>query len=107
MSKSTKLTLTSNTFQFILVFIILLIISGIGAFFYFAQQMVTQKAIDTDHAKTDAIIAEKNIERLKHLSSELETHRDVVDKASEIVASSQQYQYQNQAQLMMISRSRL
>ena len=74
----------------------LLIVIGTGVGFYFVQQILTQQATRTNHAKIDAELTQDELNRLKNLSSYLSENKDTVDRAAQVVADANQYQYQDQ-----------
>ena len=74
----------------------LLIVIGTGVGFYYVQQILTQQATRTNHAKIDAELTQDELNRLKNLSSYLSENKDTVDRAAQVVADANQYQYQDQ-----------
>jgi hypothetical protein len=79
-------------------FVISLIVAaaGITAGFIFALDLLNEQAIAANHAKIDNELAEQEISKLKNLKTYLEQNKATVDRASEVVAASQAYTYQNQ-----------
>lgn len=75
----------------------LLIFIAIFAFgFTYVSNMLKAQATATNHSKIDNELAEQEITKLRSLSRYLEENKDTVQRASEVVAESQAYTYQNQ-----------
>lgn len=93
-----KVSLRFNavTLQYLLITGCVAIIAGIGVIFWFAHGLLTSKALDVDHARIDAELAQEEISRLQQLQRVLDDEKDIVKKTAQIVADSQQYNYQNQ-----------
>lgn len=70
--------------------------AGITAGFIFALDLLNEQATAANHAKIDNELAELEISKLKNLKTYLEQNKATVDRASEVVAASQAYTYQNQ-----------
>ncbi len=91
-----KIALNAVTFQWGLLVAIIILIAVTGAGFYYASDFLKSAATETSHAHTNAAIALQNASRLRMLETELESKKEVVERAQQIVAESQQYQYQDQ-----------
>lgn len=89
-------SLNAITTRYILIGLCVIMIIGIGAVSVLAQHILTQKAIEIDHVRTDTILARDEIVKLKQLQKTLEDDHSIVQKTAEIVAQSQMYTYQNQ-----------
>lgn len=76
--------------------VLFLIICGIIGIFIVAQNMLASAAIDTEHARIDAKVAEEEVTRLTQLRNKLREERSTIDKTAQIVADSQSYAYQDQ-----------
>ncbi len=78
--------------------ITIMVAASVGIVFIFltAQDILTRKAVETDHARIDAELAQEDISRLKQLRTTLEANKDTIDKTAQIVAESQSYNFQDQ-----------
>ncbi len=88
--------MTAVTLQYGLMALIVLLIAGIVGIFFLAQTVMSQKALSTDHYRTDAELAQEEIVRLQQLKTILKDEQDTIEKTARIVAQSQQYQFQDQ-----------
>ncbi|MEO5691414.1 MAG: hypothetical protein ABIQ64_04460 [Candidatus Saccharimonadales bacterium] len=88
--------MTAITLQFGLIALIVLLVGGIIGIFFLAQTVMSQKALSTDHYRTDAELAQEEIVRLQQLKSILKNDQGTIEKTARIVAQSQQYQFQDQ-----------
>ncbi len=92
--KQVKLTAVSLQRLF-LVGIFVLIVAAIFGFTALGD-VLQNKALEVNHAQTDADIGSSNVKQLEKLNRDLESHEDIVQRAKQIVAESQSYQYQDQ-----------
>lgn len=76
--------------------VIVALLVGIGFGFVQITTMLDQQVTETDHIRIDRELANLEIDKLKKLQTELEKQQDVVKRASEIVATADAYQYQDQ-----------
>lgn len=91
-----KYNLTASRFRLILI-CSLFIIALIGtAIFWYTDDSLRNFAVDVNHTSVDAGASRNDVQTLQQLQKELADNKDVVDKASSIVAESQSYQYQDQ-----------
>lgn len=67
---------------------------GFGA--WWANEVLRQSVLEADHAKVDAEISHLEVEKLRKLQSELADKKDIVQRASQIASTAQNYQYQDQ-----------
>lgn len=91
-----SLRLSSIVMQYLLIATGVIIIALIIAIFYFAQALMTEKAVATDHAKTDAELASQELINLQSLQKLLAESQPTIEKTRRIVAESQQYNFQDQ-----------
>lgn len=82
--------------RFVLAGIILLLIGVIITAIILLQGLLKDQVVLTDHMKIDADVSEQEILKLKKLESELSKKQDVVERAKQIAASVDQYQFQDQ-----------
>lgn len=68
---------------------------GIGIF-YFANSMLSQVATDVGRTVADANASQNTLQTLQQTEKELTNNQAIVQRASEVVANSQSYEYQNQ-----------
>lgn len=93
--KSNVVRVDARLLQFILIGIILASVVGIFGILFFAHSTLTSKAIEADHAKIQAELAEDEINRLKVLKIVLTNDKEAIEKASKVVATSQKHSYQD------------
>lgn len=75
--------------------VLLIVSSGVG-FWFFRSQMVTY-AEQVNKAAVEATVSENDVRTLQTLKTKLEEDTVAITRAKNIVASSQFYQYQDQA----------
>lgn len=63
--------------------------------FYISQKQLTTIASSVGQSLSDANASQNNIATLKQIEKELADNHDIVERASKVVADSQQYNYQN------------
>lgn len=88
--------MTATKLRYILIAIIVLMILGIAAGSWQLQKILASQVLQTDHAKIDAELSQLELEKLQKLQVDLVTQKDIVDRARQIAASTNQYQYQDQ-----------
>lgn len=88
--------ITATTLQYVFFAVIGLLIAGIVGVFFLAQNLMAEKALSTDHLRTDAELAQEELVRLNQLQSLLKNEQDTIEKTARIVALSQSYQFQDQ-----------
>lgn len=75
----------------------LFLIAGVGAgVFYFANKQLSTIADSVSHATADASASQHTLQTLQTIQSKLDTQKDAIQRANDIAASSQSYNYQNQ-----------
>lgn len=82
--------------QKILIAIVILLIGGAGASYYFASKFLNDHVTTTDHLKIDAKIGDQRIAQLNTLEGELARQAPNIERTQQIVAQSTQYRYQDQ-----------
>lgn len=91
-----KLGWNALTLRIILsVLILLLIVGGIGVFIL-GKNILTAQADEADELSLQANASRQEREKLARTKTELEKHRSAIKRASQIVAESKSYMYQNQ-----------
>lgn len=88
--------MTATKLRLILIGLIVLMVGGFGVGAWWMQGVLADTVRSTDHAKTDAEVSETELQQLKLLQKQLADERDIVDRAKQIAASSEQYRYQDQ-----------
>jgi hypothetical protein len=81
---------------FILIAIILALVSVGSTSYYYLSQALSAPALDTIHKKIDLSQQRDNLNRIDQLKKELKDNVSNIDRASQIVASTKYYAYQNQ-----------
>lgn len=75
---------------------IILTLALTGVFIYFASGYLSKETSKTVHAKIDAELSSQDIDKYKALKKLLEQNASSIDKANQVVKSSQEYEYQDQ-----------
>lgn len=88
--------LTATKLRAGLAFSLLLIIIGAAAVFSIANGWLQSLATQVSHATADANASHTTIATLEQLQEKLAENRGVIQRASNIVAESQSYQYQDE-----------
>lgn len=91
-----KTKINPSIFRIALIAVLVLLFVGAGFGVWQLQQMLAQQAVTRDHAQTDSELSANEVERLKLLQTELEQQKEIVDKAGQIAATADNYQYQDQ-----------
>lgn len=91
-----KKQLNASKMRLILSSLLVLILIGMGAGFYFAYTILQTKAEEVAKIQTEAKSSDDQLRRLVELQKQLELNQPTIEKANQIVAESQSYQYQNQ-----------
>ena len=75
-----------------------IILLGAGSIYgcYLLQGFLSQRALETNHAKIDVNMSREEIQRMTTLQAYLLQHADKVSDAASVVAQSKEYQYQDQ-----------
>jgi hypothetical protein len=89
-------SLTASSLRIILI-ISLFLIAGLAAVgFSFVTDGLRTTATDTSTTLAEADASRNNVQVLQQVQKELQANKDVIERASSIVAESQSYQYQDQ-----------
>ena len=97
MSKTTtKRPFSAIQMRLVLGILLFLILVGLIVGFYFAYTSLRSVATEVSATQTEAQDADTKLQHLMSLEDQLKKHSSTVDKAQQIVAQSQSYQYQNQ-----------
>lgn len=82
--------------RIVLVVGLVLLLAGVGTGAWWLQGQLTAQVINTDHARTDSELAQLELEKLRQIQKQLEDQKDIVQRADQIAASADNYQYQDQ-----------
>lgn len=88
--------MTATKLRYILITTIALLVIIIGVASWQLQIMLAGQVLKTDHAKIDAELSQSELEKLRKLKIDLVAQKDIVDRAKQIAASSNQYHFQDQ-----------
>ena len=88
--------LTATTLRAILSVAMFVIAAVGGVAFWIANSKLEEYAIQVSHTSADADASRSNLQNLQKIQQTLTQDQEVVQRASNIVADSQSYQYQNQ-----------
>jgi len=92
----TRKPLTATTLRLILA-ISLVVIAGLAASgFVFFNNQLQSVATEVSRAAAEASASQNNLQTLQKIQKDLRENQDVVQRASNIVAESQSYRYQDQ-----------
>ena len=84
------------TMRIVFALSLVLILVGMGGVVYFGYTMLQGTAEEVSKIQTEAKAVDAKVQNLARLEKEMEKHKDSVAKAQQLVAETQQYQYQNQ-----------
>jgi len=86
--------MNATTTRNILSFVMVILILGAGAGFYYGLQIIKTYAVDVSHTVADASASRKNIEELGVLKQQLAQRNALVTKANQLFATPDNYQLQ-------------
>lgn len=84
------------TMRIVFALSLVLILVGMGGVVYFGYTMLQGTAEEVSKIQTEAKAVDAKVQNLARLEKEMEKYKDSVAKARQLVAETQQYQYQNQ-----------
>lgn len=84
------------TMRIVFALSLVLILVGMGVIVYFGYTMLQGTAEEVSKIQTEAKAVDAKVQDLARLEKEMEKYKDSVTKAQQLVAETQQYQYQNQ-----------
>ena len=84
------------TMRIVFALSLVLILVGMGGIVYFGYTMLQGTAGEVSKIQTEAKAVDAKVQNLARLEKEMEKYKDSVAKARQLVADTQQYQYQNQ-----------
>lgn len=84
------------TMRIVFALSLVIILVGMGAIVYFGYTMLQGTAEEVSKIQTEAKAVDAKVQNLARLEKEMEKYKDSVAKAQQLVAETQQYQYQNQ-----------
>jgi len=84
------------TMRIVFALSLVLILVGMGGVVYFGYTMLQGTAEEVSKIQTEAKAVDAKVQNLARLEKEMEEYKDSVAKAQQLVAETQQYQYQNQ-----------
>lgn len=87
---------SANSMRLLLSASLVLILLGMGGGFYMAYSKLKETAADVAETQSRAKSSDSNLQYLIGLQAQLTKHKASAEKANQIVAESQSYQYQNQ-----------
>lgn len=84
------------TMRIVFALSLVLILVGMGGVVYFGYTMLQGTAEEVSKIQTEAKAVDAKVQNLARLEKEMEKYKDSIAKAQQLVAETQQYQYQNQ-----------
>ena len=84
------------TMRIVFALSLVLILVGMGGIVYFGYTMLQGTAGEVSKIQTEAKAVDAKVQNLARLEKEMEKYKDSVAKARQLVAETQQYQYQTQ-----------
>jgi hypothetical protein len=88
--------MTAIKLRYILIATIVLLGVAIGLGNWQLHGILARQVSQTDHAKIDAELSQSELEKLQKLKIDLVAQKDIVDRAKQIAAPSNQYHFQDQ-----------
>ena len=88
--------INASSFRLIMTVMLFVIAAIIVAVVMFSQSKLNELALNVNQISGDAEKSKLGLQSLKNMDKELESKKEIVEKASNIVAQSKQYQYQDQ-----------
>lgn len=82
--------------RIVLIVGLLLLMAGLCAAGWWAQGQLAARVAQTGKTQIDAELSQFDLEKLRHLETQLQLQEDVVERADQIAATAQNYQYQDQ-----------
>lgn len=79
----------------ILIALVITMLAGVIAGFYFATTFLTATARQTDHIRTDSAMTQDNLVKLRQLQTTLESRKESVERAQALVGTIEDFNYQN------------
>lgn len=75
---------------------LVLLLGAIGTGVWYLHGLLADQVAKTEHARIDADMAQQDLEKLRRLETQLEDQKDIVERADQIAATANNYQYQDQ-----------
>jgi hypothetical protein len=91
-----KFRLTPTRLRIMLMISLVVTIALSSVINSFAFGLLEDFAVDVSHTTVDATASQNNLQNLQQVQQKLAGEKDVIQRASSIVADSQSYQYQDQ-----------
>lgn len=88
--------MTATKLRFVLLGLIVILVGAFGAGAWWVQGLLASNVAATERAKVDAEASASELQQLKSLQKQLAEDQDIVERAKQIAASSDQYRYQDQ-----------
>lgn len=73
-----------------------LLLAGLAFAGWWVQGLLEAQVAKTDHARIDAEVSQLDLDKLRRLEAQLIEQKDVVERAAQIAATADNYQYQDQ-----------
>lgn len=87
---------SASTLRIILIITLLLLMAGGVAGFIFIRALLVEKANSTATVSAEAATSQEKLQNLRRAQATLDENKDVVKKAESMIATTQQYMYQDQ-----------
>lgn len=91
-----KKQLTASRLRIVLIVLLVLIIIGLCAGAWWLQTMLAKSVVTENHAQIDSELSAQEVERLQLLQRQLADQKNIVERADQIAATANNYQYQDQ-----------
>lgn len=91
-----KMSLNAVSLRIILSVTLFLIAGILVAVLWFSNDILKKSAAEVSQVTSDAGASQSSVQTLQKIKQELESKKDIIAKASSIVADSQGYKYQDQ-----------
>jgi uncharacterized protein (UPF0333 family) len=85
-------SMKATSLRSLLIFLLILVIAGIAAGFYYGLGRVREYAVEVSHTNADAQAAEQQVGELQRLKATLASSNELVKKANQLFATESSYQ---------------
>lgn len=91
-----KKKLTASRLRIALIVLLVLLVIGLGGGAWWLQTMLARSVVAENHAQIDSQLSAQEVERLQLLQKQLADQKNIVERADQIAATANNYQYQDQ-----------
>lgn len=88
--------MTATKLRYVLIGLIVVMFGGFATGAWWVDTLLAKSVRETDNTQIDAEVSTTELQQLKSLQKQLLSEKDIIDRAKQIAASSNQYRYQDQ-----------